>query len=33
VRERWEELLAVIRDPAGYAVWRVPVWSGRVPRR
>jgi ubiquinone/menaquinone biosynthesis C-methylase UbiE len=33
VRDRWEELLSVIRDPAGYAVWRVPVWSGRVPPR
>jgi len=33
VRARWEELLAVIRDPAGYAVWRVPIWSGRVPVR
>lgn len=31
VRACWEELLAVIRDPGGYAVWRVPVWSGRVP--
>ncbi len=27
----WEEMLSVIRDPAGYFVWRVPVWSGRVP--
>lgn len=33
VRACWEELLAVIRDPGGYAVWRVPVWSARVPGR
>lgn len=33
VRALWEEMLAVIRDPAGYFVWRVPVWSGRVPAR
>lgn len=33
VRELWEEMLAVIRDPGGYFVWRVPVWSGRVPPR
>lgn len=33
VRACWEELLGVIRDPAGYAAWRVPVWSGRVPAR
>jgi ubiquinone/menaquinone biosynthesis C-methylase UbiE len=31
VRRIWEEMLTVIRDPAGYLVWRVPVWSGRVP--
>lgn len=31
VRGWWEEMLEVIRDPGGYFVWRVPVWSGRVP--
>ncbi len=31
IREIWEELLSVIRDPEGYFVWRVPIWSGRVP--
>jgi NAD(P)-dependent dehydrogenase (short-subunit alcohol dehydrogenase family) len=31
VRGWWEEMLAVIRDPGGYFVWRIPVWSGRVP--
>jgi SAM-dependent methyltransferase len=33
VRGGWEEMLSVIRDPEGYFVWRVPVWSGRVPER
>ncbi len=33
VRACFEELRAVIRDPAGYVVWRVPIWSGRAPRR
>ncbi len=33
VRARFEEMLRLIADPAGYVVWRVPVWSGRVPRR
>lgn len=31
VRGWWDEMLAVIRDPGGYFVWRVPIWSGRVP--
>jgi SAM-dependent methyltransferase len=33
VRGWWEEMLAVIADPEGYLVWRVPVWGGRVPER
>jgi len=24
-------MIANIRDPRGYAVWMVPVWSARVP--
>jgi SAM-dependent methyltransferase len=31
VREAFDETLSVIRDPDGYVVWRIPVWSGRVP--
>jgi SAM-dependent methyltransferase len=31
VRGGFEEMLAVIRDPGGYFVWRIPIWSGRVP--
>jgi SAM-dependent methyltransferase len=33
VRARFDDLLAAIRDPGGYAAWRVPIWSGRVPAR
>ena len=27
----FEQMIANIRDPLGYAVWQVPVWSARVP--
>jgi ubiquinone/menaquinone biosynthesis C-methylase UbiE len=27
----FEQMIASIRDPLGYAVWMVPVWSARVP--
>ena len=27
----FEQMIANIRDPLGYAVWLVPVWSARVP--
>jgi SAM-dependent methyltransferase len=30
VRAYWEEMLAAIRNPDGYGVWFVPVWSGRT---
>lgn len=30
-RAHFDDQLATIRDPAGYAVWFVPVVSGRVP--
>jgi len=29
----FEQMIANIRDPLGYAVWQVPVWSARVPQR
>jgi len=29
VRDYWEDMIAAIRNPDGYAVWFVPVWSGR----
>jgi len=31
VRAAFDETLSVIRDPDGYVVWRIPIWSGRVP--
>ncbi len=31
VMEYWEEMLCCIRNPAGYALWSVPVVSGIVP--
>jgi ubiquinone/menaquinone biosynthesis C-methylase UbiE len=30
-RERWDDQIASIRDPASYAVWMVPVVAGVVP--
>jgi len=30
-RAHFEQMIASIRDPRGYAVWFVPVWSARVP--
>jgi SAM-dependent methyltransferase len=26
---RWEEMIACVRDPRGYALWQVPVWTAR----
>jgi len=27
--QRWREMIACVRDPRGYALWQVPVWTGR----
>ncbi len=27
VERRWEEMIACARDPRGYALWQVPVWT------
>ncbi len=27
VEKRWEEMIACVRDPRGYALWQVPVWT------
>jgi ubiquinone/menaquinone biosynthesis C-methylase UbiE len=27
----FEQMIASVRDPRGYALWMVPVWSARVP--
>ena len=29
VEQRWAEMIACVRDPAGYALWQVPVWTAR----
>ncbi len=31
VRAHWDDMIACLRDPRGYGVWQVPVWSARVP--
>jgi SAM-dependent methyltransferase len=31
VEERWRQLIACVRDPRGYALWFVPVWTARKP--
>ena len=29
--QRWSEMIACVRDPRGYALWQVPVWTARKP--
>jgi SAM-dependent methyltransferase len=31
VEQRWAEMIACVRDPDGYALWQVPVWTARKP--
>ncbi len=31
VADHWADMLTCLNNPAGYAVWQVPVVSGRVP--
>jgi SAM-dependent methyltransferase len=31
VERRWREMIACVRDPRGYALWQVPVWTARRP--
>lgn len=31
IESRWAEMIGCVRDPRGYALWQVPVWSARVP--
>jgi ubiquinone/menaquinone biosynthesis C-methylase UbiE len=33
VEERWRQMIACVRDPRGYALWQVPVWTARKPTR
>jgi ubiquinone/menaquinone biosynthesis C-methylase UbiE len=32
VARGWEELIACVRDPHGYALWQVPIWTATKPR-
>jgi len=27
LEQRWQEMIACVRDPRGYALWQVPVWT------
>jgi SAM-dependent methyltransferase len=29
VERHWKEMIACVRDPRGYALWQVPVWTAR----
>ena len=31
IEQRWREMIACVRDPRGYALWQVPVWTARKP--
>ena len=31
IEQRWCEMIACVRDPRGYALWQVPVWTARKP--
>ena len=32
VEQRFREMIACARDPKGYALWQVPVWTAQKPR-
>ena len=31
IEQYWREMIACVRDPRGYALWQVPIWSARKP--
>jgi len=31
IEERWRQMIACVRDPRGYALWQVPVWTAAKP--
>jgi SAM-dependent methyltransferase len=31
LEQRWREMIGCVRDPRGYALWQVPVWTARKP--
>jgi ubiquinone/menaquinone biosynthesis C-methylase UbiE len=32
IEERWRQMIGSVRDPRGYALWQVPVWTAARPR-
>jgi len=30
--QRWREMIECVRDPRGYALWQVPVWTATKPK-
>ena len=33
IERRWREMIDCVRDPRGYALWQVPVWTARAASR
>jgi SAM-dependent methyltransferase len=31
VEERWRQMIDCVRDPRGFALWQIPIWSARKP--
>ena len=31
ITRRWNEMIDCVRDPKGYALWQIPVWTARKP--
>jgi SAM-dependent methyltransferase len=31
ITARWQELIDCVRDPRGYALWLIPLWTARKP--
>jgi SAM-dependent methyltransferase len=31
IEQRWREMIGCVRDPRGYALWQVPVWTAAKP--
>jgi SAM-dependent methyltransferase len=29
IERRWQEMIEAVRDPRGYALWQVPIWTAR----
>jgi hypothetical protein len=30
IERYWAEMIACVRNPRGYALWQLPLWSARV---